>query len=69
MAETVKPVVQSKTIWFNVATIVAAVLAMPQLQELLGANADQILVSVAAVINILLRYLTVQPIKPIRLKE
>lgn len=60
---------QSKTIWFNVLSLLAAVLT--QVEEFVGTlpegtipdGATEVIVGIMAVVNVVLRALTKEPVK------
>ena len=61
-----KSLLKSKTFWFNLATAVAALMALPEIQVLLGDNAMTYVMLIQSIINILLRYFgTTVPIKSV----
>lgn len=66
-----KPVAQSWTIWFNVLTVLSAVLVFLSSHELVVEypNVVAALGAAAGVINIILRFKTTQPLKPIQRPE
>lgn len=54
-----KPFWQSKTVWVNTLTALAAFLALPQLQEILGPDSLKYVVLAQAAINVGLRVITI----------
>lgn len=57
-----KPIQISWTVWFNVLTFLAAVLALPEFVALVHPDVLPYIIAVQAVINLLLRIKTTQPI-------
>ena len=57
-----KSIWSSRTFWFNVLSGVALFFALPELAALLPMDAIRYIVLAQAAINIVLRYITTQPI-------
>ena len=58
-----KPFWLSKTVWVNVLTITLAILGLTQFQDLIPLSAVKYIGFVNAVLNLLLRFVTNQPLK------
>ena len=52
---------QSKTLWVNILTLLTAIFALPELQTL-APGSERFLLAGVAVLNVVLRLLTTQPI-------
>ena len=57
-----KPIWQSRTIWFNVLTAAATVIGLPEVHALLGPDALHYVLMASSVCNVVLRFLTTTPI-------
>ena len=53
----------SKTVWFNVLTLLATVVALPEVTGLLPDGALRFVVAFQAIVNVVLRLSTTQGIK------
>ena len=53
-----KPIIESRTFWFNLITGVSVFLALPELQSLFGADALKYIVVVQSALNVVLRVMT-----------
>ena len=54
-----KPFWQSKTLWANVITVVATILALPEVTGLLSPDGLKVVLVVQGALNVVLRFLTV----------
>ena len=57
-----KPIYKSKTLWLNVIALVLLALATPEIVGVLPADWREEIAAAAAFLNILNRFLTVQPV-------
>jgi hypothetical protein len=57
-----KNVWESKTVWLNLITALSVILALPELQKLLGADALVYVSLAQSVLNVILRLVTTQPV-------
>ena len=59
-----KPIMASKTVWLNLATVLAAALAVPEVSGIIPAAALPYLLALNAVLNIVVRvYATSEPVR------
>jgi hypothetical protein len=54
---------ESKTLWFNVITVLLAVLALPELVSLIPEDSMPYIALANGIGNMILRFLTTQPIE------
>jgi len=60
--ENSKPLLNSKTLWFNVLTLCLAIVSLPEFVSLLPVSALPYIANLNAVGNILLRTVTSKPV-------
>ena len=64
-----KPLKKSKTLWLNIATALAAALAVPEITGIIPVAAMPYLLALNAALNILLRvFYTTEPVRLARAK-
>lgn len=57
-----KSVFSSATVWFNVISALAVILALPELINIIGPNGAKYVAFAVAAVNIVLRFWTVRPV-------
>jgi len=60
-----KNIFRTKTFWYNLLSGISLFVMLPELRDLLGPDTLKYVVLVNAGINIILRYVTEDPVKPI----
>jgi hypothetical protein len=53
----------TKTFWYNVLSALGLILALPELTSLVGVNGLRYVVLLGAIINVLLRWMTTEPVR------